>query len=117
MRRVRNLLQELVALGLRGRELLLERAQLLLDLLQLLDLLGRRLALDLLPPPQVVDLRDQLAPACVRLEQPVERFARALARHGGPEELRLRPRSLEVDHPVWRNATRSFICCDVSCDP
>ena len=117
VRRVRHLLQQLVARRLRCRELLLERTQLLLDLLQLLDLLGRRLALDLLPPAQVVDLRDQLAPASVGLEQPVERLARALARHGGPEALRLGPRSLEVDHPVWRNATRSLICCDVSCDP
>jgi hypothetical protein len=117
VRRVRNLLQQLVAGRLRGGELIFEGAQLLLDLLQLLDLFGRRLALDLLPPAQLVDLRDELTPARVGLQQPVERLARSLARHRGPEALRFRPRSLEVDHPVWRKATRSFICCEVSCDP
>ena len=117
VRRVRNLLQQLVARGLRCGELVLERTQLLLDLLQLLDLLGRRLALDLLPPAQVVDLRDQLAPASVGLQQPVERFSRALPRHRRPERVRIRARSPEVDHPVWRKATRSLICCEVSCDP
>jgi hypothetical protein len=117
VRRVRNLLQQLVAGRLCRRELLLELPQLLLDSLQLLDLLGRRLALDLLAAAKLVDLGDELTPARVCLEQPVECLPRAFARDCGPEHLRVGPRSPEVDHPVWRNATRSFICCEVSCEP
>ena len=117
MRRIRHFLQQLVAGCLRGGELILEPAQVLLHLLQLLDLLRRGLPLDLLAAPQLVDLWDELTPAGVSLEQPVESLACALARHGRPEPVRVGARSLEVDHPVWRNATRSATCCDVSCEP
>src|SRR5207247_8601168 len=58
VRRVRNLLEQRVAGGLRSRELVLEGAELLLDLFQLLDLLRGRPALDLLTSAQLVDLRD-----------------------------------------------------------
>src|SRR5581483_10128762 len=48
VRRVREPRQRRLALGLRSRQLLLRPAEILLDLLQLLDLLRRRLALNLL---------------------------------------------------------------------
>ena len=85
VRRVRDLLQQLVAPRLRRRVLLLEPPQVLLDLLQLLDLLRARLALDLLPAAELVDLRHELAPARVGREQLVECLAAALARDGRPK--------------------------------
>ena len=91
VRRVRHLREQLVPRRLGRRELVLEPPQLLLDLLQLLDLLGRRLALDLLAPAKLVHLRDELAPARVRLEQPVEGLAGPLARDRGPEARPARP--------------------------
>ena len=60
--------------------LLLGRAQLLLHLLQLGELLRRGLALQLRLPAQLVDLRHERAPALVGLQQRVERLAGALAR-------------------------------------
>ena len=66
VRRVRHHAQELVPRGLGLRELALEPLQVVLDLLQLLDLLRRRLPLELLPAPQLVHLRDELAPALIR---------------------------------------------------
>ena len=100
VRRVRHLLQQLVAPLGRGRELVLEPAQVLLDLLQLLNLLRRRLSLQLLAAAQLVDLGDELAPALVGLEQLVEGLRAALARDGRPEAVRVGPRGPEVDHFV-----------------
>ena len=118
VRWVRHFLQQLVPRRLGGRELLLELSQLLLDLLQLLDLLRRRLPLDLLPAAKLVDLRDEVAPDGVRLQQPVECFACALSRHRGPEGVRVGPRSLEVDQLAGcRKATRSASSCWLSCEP
>ena len=76
--RVRHLLEQRVALGLGVRELVLDRAQLLLDLVQLLELLRRRLALQLQPAAQLVDPRHQRAPALVGGEQRVEASAAPL---------------------------------------
>src|SRR6266545_2758166 len=98
VRRVRNFRERLLALRLGGRELRLERAQPLLDLLQLLELLGRRLAVELLPRPQLVDLRDEGAPALVRSEQRVERLGGAAARKGSAERVRVRTGFTQVDH-------------------
>ena len=66
VRRVRHHAQELVPRGLGLRELTLEPLQVGLDLFQLLDLLRRRFAFQLLPAPQLVHLRDELTPALVR---------------------------------------------------
>ena len=64
---------------------LLERLQLLLDLLQLLELLRRRLAVELLLRAQLVDPRHERAPALVGREQLVERVGGAAARERGAE--------------------------------
>ena len=61
-----------VPLGLGGRELLLGLLELGLDRPQRLELLGRRLALELRLPAELVDPRDQRAPALVGGEQRVE---------------------------------------------
>ena len=60
-------------------------AQLLLHPLELLDLLGRRLALQLRPAAQLVDAGDERAPALVRSEQRVERLGGALPGERGVE--------------------------------
>ena len=73
----------LVALGLGGRELLLGGPQLLLHALQLRELLGRRLALQLRAAAQLVDPRHERAPALVGLEQRVEVLGGALPRERG----------------------------------
>jgi hypothetical protein len=78
-------------------ELVLQSTELLLDLFQLLDLLGYRLALQLLATAQFVDLRDELAPPGVGLEELVERLAAPLARDPGPQAVRVASRRPEVD--------------------
>src|SRR5262249_22477841 len=75
VRRVRDAKEQLVALGGRGLLLRLEPPEVLLHLLELLDLLGRRLAGDLLPRAELVDLRNELAPAGIRGEELVEELA------------------------------------------
>ena len=86
----------------RGCEFLFESAKLLFELLQLLDLLARRLALQLLPRTQVVDLRHELAPALVGFEQLVERLHGSLAREGFADSLGIGPRGPKVDQPFVR---------------
>src|SRR5215831_2316448 len=120
VRRARNLLEQLVAGRLRRREVGLDLLQPLLDPFQLLELLGSRLPLDLLPPAQLVDLGHELAPALVGGEQLVEglRGGGALARDGRSEGLRIGPRGSEVDQPLAvRKATRSAICLSFSVWP
>ena len=90
--------QGLLAFGFRGGELSLERTQPLLDLLQLLELLRGRLAVELLPCPQLVDLRDEGAPALVCREQRVERLSRATACERSTKRLRVVARLAQVDH-------------------
>ena len=104
VRRARNLRQQLIPLCRRRRQFLLEPPEIILDLLQLLDLLGRRLALQLLAPAKLVDLRHQLAPALVRGEELVEclRAGGALARDGPAEPVGIGPRGSEVDQPFVR---------------
>ena len=77
--RVRHLLEEAVALGFGGGELLLRGLELLLHAVQLLELLRRRLALQLQLAAELVHARDELAPALVGGEQRVERLRGALA--------------------------------------
>ena len=81
-----------------GRELLLGRAQLLLHLLELGQLLRRGLSLDLRPAAELVDPRHERAPALVGLEQRVERVARALALERSANGVRVVPGGLEIDH-------------------
>ena len=115
MGRVWQSLERGVALGRGGGELLLGLAQLLLDLLQLLDLFGRRLALQLLARAEIVDLRHQLTPALIGGEPAVEVLCGALPRERGPIAVGVVARGLRVDqmrrYCFWvTNATKSAIC-------
>ena len=96
-----------VAIDLGCRQLLLRLAQLFFDLLQLLDLLRSRLALELLPRPEVVDSGHQLAPALVGGEPGVERVGSSLAREGGPVSVGVVARGLRVDQAGCRATTAS----------
>ena len=69
-----------VARGLGRGELLLGLLERGLDGPQRLELLRRRLALELRLPAKLVDARDECAPALVGVEQRVELLGRALAR-------------------------------------
>src|SRR5262249_21090240 len=97
VRQVRNAHEQPVALGLGSGQLVLERLQPYLDVLHLLDLLGRRLAARLLPPAKLVHLRDEGAPAFVRGEKLVERGGRTPPRQRGPEALGSVARCAEGD--------------------
>ncbi len=72
--------------------------QLLLDAPQLLELLGRRLALQLRLRAQLVDPRDERAPALVGGEPGVERFGGALARKPAAELVGVGAGGARVDH-------------------
>ncbi len=98
VRRVGDDRKRLVASGLGGRELLLCGSKLLLQLLQLLELLGRRLALELRAAAQIVDPGHERAPALVGREQGVERLAGSLARERSAPRVRLGSGCLEIDH-------------------
>ena len=98
MRRIRDGRERLVARCLGCSELLLGGAQLLLQPLQLRELLGRRLPLELRPAAQVVDARHQRAPALVGREQRVERLAGSLPGESGAPGVGLGAGCLEVDH-------------------
>src|SRR5262249_2735433 len=65
-----------------------------------LELLRRRLPVELAPRAQVVDLRDERAPALVGGEQGVEGVGRTLSRQRGAEALRVGARSAKVDHDL-----------------
>ena len=95
--RVRHLREQLVAIRLGGRELGLEHPQLLLDRRERLELLGRRLALQLQLRAQLLDARQQRPPALVRREQRIEALGGALARKGRAETLRIGACGSEVD--------------------
>ena len=98
VRRVRDRPERRVALRLGGGELLLGLLERGLDRPQRLELLGRRLALELRLPAKLVDLRDERAPALVRGEERVELVGGALARERGAPALRVRACGLQVDH-------------------
>src|SRR5262249_9131877 len=106
VRQVRNAHEQPVALGLGSGQLVLERLQPHLDVLHLLDLLGRRLAATLLLSAKLVHLRDEGAPAFVRGEKLVERYGRTPPRQRGPEALGIVPGGAEVDHVrEWMKAS------------
>ena len=100
VRRVRHSVEQRLPRALGLGELVLERFQLHLHLLELRELLGRRLPLQLPARAQLVDPRLQLAPARVRLDQLVERARRlvALADERGAERLGVGAGRLEIDH-------------------
>ena len=100
VRRIRDERECGVARGFGRGELLLGLLELGLRRPELLELLGRRLALELRPPAQLVDPRDQRAPALVRLEQRVELLGRALPRERGAPGVRVAACGLQVDHEV-----------------
>ena len=89
--RVRDLEQSSVPLGLRRGEGVLRLLQLRLDPLERLELLRRRLSLELRAGAQLVDARDELAPARVCGEQPVERVRRRPCGRAPPASRRVRP--------------------------
>jgi hypothetical protein len=71
------------------RQLLFERLKLCLDRLQLLQLLRRRLPLDLRPPAQLLYAREQRAALFIRREQRVELLGHPLARERRPPGVRI----------------------------
>src|ERR687892_713075 len=98
--------EELVEAGLRLGELALQALELRLHALQLLELLGRRLALQLLARAKLLDPRQQRPPLLVRLQQRVEVLRRPLAVERSAPRLRIVPRGLDVDHrPESRKAS------------
>ena len=96
--RIRDTVPVLLHRRLRPLELVLERLQLALEPRQLLELLRRRLALQLRARAQLVDLRLQPAPLLVGSHQLVEDLFAALARDRRPERVRIGASGLEVDH-------------------
>ena len=85
MRRVRHAQGECVALGLGRGEGLLGVLQLLLDALQLLELLGRRLALELRARHAARRRAARARASARRPRAAVERVGRALAGERGPD--------------------------------
>ena len=110
VRQVRHAQREFVAVGLGRSELLLGRLQLLLDVLQLRELLGGRLALELRLAAQRVDPGDEGTPALVRLEQRVERLGRALAGERSPVGVGVVAGGLQVDHGAGESRYASITC-------
>ena len=98
IRRVRDAVPVVLHARLRLLELVLERLQLALDPRQLLELLRRRLALELRARAEVVDLRLELPPPLVGAHQLIEELLSALARDRGPNDVGMGARCLEVDH-------------------
>jgi hypothetical protein len=96
--RVGDIEEEGVALRLGGRERVLRLLQLDLHALELLELLRRRLALELRPRAELVDAGHELTPARVGVEQPVERLGRALPGKCRPHRGGVGAGCLEVDH-------------------
>src|SRR5581483_2031308 len=91
-------LQDRLPPCLRLLELLLEPLQLRLHPLELRELLGRRLALQLASRTELLHLRLHGEHRAVGLEQLVEELGRALARKLLPDLLRLVAGSAQIDH-------------------
>ena len=92
---------------------LLEPPELFLHRPQLLDLLGRRLALQLRPAAQVVDLRDEVEPGTVGGHQLVERVAGPLAIERGAPGIGVAAGGADVDHER-ESRTASMTCATPS---
>ena len=98
---VRDPGQQLVALPRRRAQLVLRLVELVPQLPQLLDLLGRRLAPGRAPLRRAQRLRPlgQRPPAGISGQQRVEVIRRAAPGQRGTVGLRILPGGLEVDHP------------------
>ena len=103
-RRVRDEHGQAIALALRLGELGLALFQLLLHSLERLELLGRRLPLELRPRAELVDLGDERAPALVRREERVERLRGTLSRERGAVGVGIGASRLQVDHKLESRA-------------
>src|SRR3954447_17576632 len=103
---VRHLRERLLALFLGGGELALQRAQLLFDAFQLLELLGRRLPVDLLLCAQLVDLRHECAPTLVCSEERVECGGGTAPRESSAHGVPALAGCAQVDHRA-KNASRT----------
>src|SRR5207253_4272743 len=99
VRGVRHEPKRLVPSDLGRRELFLRGSQLLLEALERLELLGRRLAGQLLAAAEVVDAWDEGAPVLVGGQELVEGAGGTLPLERGPVLVLVRPRGLGVDHP------------------
>src|SRR5262249_17432556 len=108
---VRNRREQIAPTLLGDRMLVLDAPQLVLHARDRLELLGRRLPLQLRLRAQIGDARLELAPACVHLEQLVERLHRPLSRERDAKALGILPRCADVDHPA-KNA--SIVCATPS---
>src|SRR6185503_12940874 len=100
VRRIRDESERRLARGLGGRELLLDLLELRLHRAEFLQLLRRRLSRKLRPAAQLVDARDERAPALVGGEQRVELLGGAFARERLTPGVGIAAGSLEVDHAL-----------------
>ena len=98
VRRVGNEERQTVALGLRLGQLAFKPPEILLRRLHLLELFGSRLALEVRPRPQLVDLGDEGAPALIGAQQRIERVGCVFACERSAPAIGVRARGLEVDH-------------------
>src|SRR5829696_1420788 len=98
VRRVRDAVEQLVPATLGLREFALERGQLRLHVLELLELLGRGLALQLASGAELLDTRLQAPNLTVGGEQLVEEVGSALAGERGAGAVRLGSGGPQVDH-------------------
>src|SRR5207247_5875457 len=98
VRRVRDLRQGGLPFVLGGGKILFQPSELLLHLPQSLELLRRRLPVDLLPCAQLVDLRNERSPALVCREQLVERRVGCTPGERGSIRVGIVPRGSQVDH-------------------
>ena len=96
--RIRNSVEELFARVLCGRELLLQRLELVLDPLELRQLFRRRLAFELAPRTPVLDARLDVADRSVCRHQLVEELGGAFALQRIADHLRVLTRFAQVDH-------------------
>ena len=97
-RRVRHQREQLAARRLGGRQALLERLQLGLHLLELRELLGRRLSLELPFRPQLLHVRLDLEHGAVGGHQLVERVGCAFPHECGAERVRIAAGGAKIDH-------------------
>ena len=93
----------------------LELGQPLLARPQLLELLGRRLALELLLAAQLLHLRQELAPARVRGDQRVERLGRTATRERRANAIGIVACGADVDHRA-KNASSTCATPSSSAD-
>ena len=110
MGRVGDAVPDVLSLSFGRRQLLVERLELALEALRLLDLLGRGgLAEPLLLRAHLVAARARVAPAGIGREQRVEELGRASAGERGAKRVGLGSSGAEVDHA--RESRKASITC------